>query len=104
MAKKKKFDGVIEAVRYKADGQVDWVRAYLRRGAVFSDHVMLDRQTLVDDLKSGKRYLVGKRIPRMAGTFKVDKPLQVLQGNGQEILATGDQQVEHDDLTGVPVI
>ena len=29
----KKYDGVIEAVHYAPDGQVEWVRAYLRRGA-----------------------------------------------------------------------
>ena len=50
------FDGVIEAVRYKPDGQVDWVRAYLRRGPTFSDRIMINRATLIENLKSGKRY------------------------------------------------
>ena len=50
---KVKYDGVIEAVHYAADGQVEWVRAYLRRGPAFSDRIMLDRQTLIEDLKAG---------------------------------------------------
>jgi hypothetical protein len=38
----KKFDGVIEAVRYK-DGQIEVVRAFERRGSAFTDRVMLNR-------------------------------------------------------------
>ena len=57
---RQKFDGVVEVVHLKPDGQVDWVRAYLRRGAAFSDHIKLDRSTLVEQIKSGKRYLTGK--------------------------------------------
>jgi hypothetical protein len=38
----KKFDGVIEAVRYK-DGQIEVVRTFERRGAAFTDRLMLNR-------------------------------------------------------------
>ncbi|MDP1779148.1 MAG: hypothetical protein Q8K73_02630, partial [Anaerolineales bacterium] len=48
----KKIDGVIEAVRYK-NGQITWVRAYERRGATFSDRVLLDRKTLLQRLQKG---------------------------------------------------
>jgi hypothetical protein len=101
---KPKYDGVVEVVHLKPDGQVDWVRAYLRRGAAFSDHIMLDRPTLVEQIKSGKRYLTGKRIPLMAGSFEVDQPLRVVQKNGKEVLVTGELQSEQDRLEGVPVI
>lgn len=101
---KPKFDGVIEAVRYKPDGQVDWVRAYLRRGPTFSDRVLLDRQTLIEHLKSGKRYLAGKRVRLMASTFEVSEPLQVLQVDGAEVLVTGERRSERDSLEGVPLI
>lgn len=99
---KQKFDGVVEAVHYKPDGQVDWVRTYLRRGPVFSDYILLDRQTLVEHLKSGKQYVAGKRIPQLASTFEVTKPLQVIRKGGQEFLATGDLQPDQDCLEGVP--
>ena len=101
---RQKFDGVVEVVHLKPDGQVDWVRAYLRRGAAFSDHIKLDRSTLVEQIKSGKRYLTGKRIPLMAGSFEVDQPLRVVPKNGKEVLVTGELQSEQDRLEGVPVI
>lgn len=101
---KMKFDGVVEAVHYHPDGKVDWVRAYLRRGATFSDHVLIDRQTLVEHLNAGKRYVAGKRVSLMASTFEVFGPLRVLQKNGQEILVVGDAQAEQDHLEGVPII
>jgi len=99
---KQKFDGVVEAVHYKPDGQVDWVRTYLRRGPVFSDYILLDRQTLVEHLKSGKQYVAGRRIPQLASTFEVTKPLHVIRKDGLEILVTGDLQSNSDRLEGVP--
>jgi hypothetical protein len=101
---KPKFDGVVEAVRYTSDGQVDWVRAYLRRGPTFSDHQLLSRQTLIEDLKEGKKYLAGSRVPRMASTFKVSEPLRLLDRNGSEVLVTGELQADQDNLEGVPII
>jgi hypothetical protein len=100
----KKFDGVVEAVRYKPDGQVDWVRAYLRRGPIFSDRVIINRSTLIEHLKLGKRYLSGKRIPFMASTFEVDKPLRLSLKDGREVLSTEGLQVDTDNLAGVPSI
>jgi hypothetical protein len=101
---KSKFDGVIEAVHYTPDGRVAWVRAYLRRGPTFSDRVMLDRAALIDDLKSGKKYMAGRRIELQASTFELASPIQVAQCNGDEILVTGDRQADRDRLEGVPVI
>lgn len=101
---KPKFDGVVEAVRYTPDKSVAWVRIYLRHGAAFSDYVLMDRSTLVEHLKSGKRYVAGKRIPRMAGTFEVSAPLQLLQSNGREILATSATKADAEYLAGVPII
>lgn len=51
---KQKFDGVIDAVHYNPDGQVKWVRAYLRRGATFTDNLLIQRQDLVEEIRSGK--------------------------------------------------
>ena len=101
---KRKFDGVVEAVRYQSNGSVEWVRAYLRRGSIFSDRVLVDRETLIRQLKEGKRFVAGKRIPQMAGTFEVSQPLHLLQSNSKEILVTGDTQSEGDRLEGVPVV
>jgi len=98
----KKFDGVIEAVRYK-NGQIVVVRAFERRGAAFSDRVLLDRRELLDRLKKGKKYVVGKRTELMAGTFEVqEKSLQVLEQNGREVISTRADAV-HDELEQAPV-
>jgi hypothetical protein len=101
---KTKYDGVVEAVRYDATGQVDWVRAYLRRGPTFSDRVLVNRQELVDALKDGKVMKVGKRIEFMASTFEVKDSLRLIQTNGQEIIVSGDKQAQKDNLYGVPLV
>ncbi len=101
---KQKLDGVVQAVHYTMDGQVEWVRAYLRRGPTFSDRVKLDRQTLVANLKAGKRYFAGQPVPQMASTFQLAEPLQLLEKDGRVILVTGDRKADQDRLDGIPVI
>lgn len=101
---KPKYDGVVETARLGDDGQILWVRAHLRRGPTWSDHVLLDRKTLIEQIKSGRRFVVGKRIPRLAGTFEVSQPINLVQKDGQEYLVTGDTAAERDRLDGVPLI
>jgi len=101
---KDQVDGVIVSVRYKPEGQVAWVRAYLRRGKIFSDVVLLEREKLIQDIKSGKNYHAGQRLPYFGGRFEVKSPLKVIRNNNSEILVTGDSQTARDDLEGVPVI
>ena len=98
----KKFDGVVEAVRYK-NGQIEIVRAFERRGSAFTDRVMLNRHEFLNRLKKGKKYFVGQRKEFLAGTFEVqDKPVQVLDRNGQEIISTR-LEADHDELEQAPV-
>jgi hypothetical protein len=73
----KKIDGVIEAARYK-NGQIIIVRAYERRGATFSDRILLERKTLLERLQKGQTYLTGSREELRASTFKVGKPVLVV--------------------------
>lgn len=98
----KKFDGVIEAVRYK-NGQIEVVRAFERRGATFSDRIMLTRNELLERLKKRQNIVVGKRKEFLASTFDAQaKSLQVVNRNGKEIIATrGD--ADHDELELAPV-
>ena len=101
---KPKIDGVIEAVHYNKEGFVEWVRAYLRRGPTFSDRILLDRVSLIENLKSGKHYFAGYRIPLMASTFETRKPVQLIKKDDREILVTGDLEVDKDFLEGIPII
>ena len=101
---KPKIDGVIEAARYNPDGQIKWVRVYLRRGPTYSDRLLLDRQALVEQLKSGKIFMAGERVEQMASTFRLGKPVHLQQNNGQAVLVTGEAQGNQDRLEGVPII
>jgi hypothetical protein len=94
------FDGVIEAVRYKG-GQIALVRAYERRGATFSDHILLDRKTLLERLKQGRRFITGQRKELWASTFTVGKSVQALRRDGKDVLATRPD-AERDELENVP--
>jgi hypothetical protein len=97
----KKIDGVIEAVRYK-DGQIEVVRAYERRGAAFSDRLLLTRKELLDTLKKGRRFFTGTRKELMAGTFEVDQPLKIATRAGKELITTR-ADADHDTLEPAPV-
>jgi len=102
---KQQFDGVIEAVHYRPDGQVDWVRAYLRRGSAWSDRVILPRPDLIKEIKAGKQFMVGQRVEYMAGTFDVSRPVKISGQNGQEFLTTSaSASLDHDELEGTPII
>jgi hypothetical protein len=97
-----KFDGVVEAVRYNDDGQIQWVRAFLRRGPTWSDRVLLERESLINLLKTGKRFFVGRRVPQLAGTFETSVPIKLVGKNGKEIIVSDDVQSEQDSLKEAP--
>jgi uncharacterized protein YjhX (UPF0386 family) len=97
----KKVDGVIEAVHYK-NGQIVTVRAYERRGAAFSDRLLLERKELLERLKSKKMFVTGARKEFMAGTFEEGKLLQVVSRDGKDYIATR-ADADRDDLSPAPV-
>jgi hypothetical protein len=101
---KQKIDGVIEGVRYKSNGEVEWVRAYERRGATYSDHLLLKREVLIQKLKSGKKYMAGSRTPLMASTFEVSSPIRLVKAGERDILVIGELHSNQDRLEGVPII
>lgn len=95
-----KYDGVIEAVRYK-NGQITMVRVYERRGAAFSDWILLDRKTLSERLQKGMQFMTGSREDLLAGTFKVNKPVMLVNQNGREWIATREN-ADRDELEQTP--
>jgi hypothetical protein len=97
-----KFDGVIESVRYAPDGNILIVRAYQRRGATFSDYVLLDRQALVDQLKKRKKYVIGRRKEQLASTFETSRSIRLIDDNGKEVITTSGK-ADHDRLEETPV-
>jgi len=99
-----KYEGIIEAVHYNSDGRIDWVRAYERRGPTWSDHVLLDREKLIERLNAGKRFYAGKRVEYQASEFEVGAPIHLVQIEGGDVLVTGDVKTSQDQLAGVPII
>lgn len=97
----KKIDGVIEAVRYK-NGQIIMARIYEKRGATFSDRIMVDRKVLLERIQKGQQYVTGSREELLASTFSTGKSVLLVKNNDREFLTTRDSAT-HDELEGVPV-
>ena len=97
-----KIDGVIEAVRYDADGKIILVRGYVRRGATYSDRVLLNRETLLERLRQGQHIVTGQRKEFWASTFEVDKLVERLAFNNKEFITT-DGQSGRDTLENTPI-
>lgn len=100
---KKQYDGIVEAVHYTRNGQIDYVRAYVRRGFTFSDRVLLDRKTLLEQLKAKKRFITGQRREFLGSTFESGRDIQLVQHDGREFASTR-AEAARDELEGVPVI
>jgi len=99
----KKFDGVIEAVRYNPDGQIALVRAYVLRGVTYSDWVLLDRESLVERLKQGKKFTIGRRKEFLGSTFDFGKPVKIVNKNGGFVITTRDGASQRDEVEGTPI-
>ncbi len=93
-----KFDGVIEAVRYASDGKILMVRAYERRGPTFSDQVLIERPALLERLKNGKTYVIGRRTEFLGSTFETGAKL-ILVGD----FITTNPGANRDSLEAVPL-
>ena len=97
-----KYDGVIEAVRYTSAGQIEMVRMYERRGFVFSDGILLDREALVVKISQGRQFVTGQRKPFVANMFETGKFLHLSSGVNP-IITTKDQAGSQDFLANVPI-
>jgi len=93
-----KVDGIIEAVRYASNGKINVVRAYERRGAAWSDHVLLERRDLVEKLNKGKRFVIGRRKPYLGSLFETGAAVRVV---GEHVVSE-DLTAARDQLAGVP--
>jgi hypothetical protein len=98
------YDGVVEAVRLTSGGKIQWVRAYERRGPIWSDHLLIDRKTLIERIKSGKRFVTGKRITNMGSEFEIADKIKLQETSKGEIIISGNTPSKKDTLTDIPVI
>ncbi|MEI8133257.1 MAG: hypothetical protein WCG34_12560 [Leptolinea sp.] len=99
----KNFDGVIESVRYTPSGMIDMVRMYEKRGPSFSDLILLSRDQLLQKLRTGKIFAIGRRIPNLASTFEISMPIIIAGPTGKEVIITGQHHNDNDDIQGAPL-
>jgi len=99
-----KADLIIEAVHHKRNGQIDFVRAYQKRGATYSDCLLVKRQELLELLVLGMRVVTGQRIPLLGTVFLELAPVMLLTINNKQTIATGGSTENHIELAEVPII
>ena len=94
-----KIDGVIEAVRYTPGGLISVVRTYERRGAVWSDRVILARAELAARLADGKKFVIGQRKASFGSVFDTGPAVHM----AGEHIVSGAQTAASDLLVGVSI-
>ena len=104
MIKKKPYDGVIVAVRYASDGEIEWVRAFERRGFVFLDHMMLDRSALIERLQDGKNFKTGTRITYLGNDFEIMEDIHLVEKDGTNLVIAGQANSRQDSLGDLPTL
>jgi hypothetical protein len=95
----KKINAVIEAVRFSPSGQIELVRAYERRGPVWSDVQVLHRTELVNRLKNGQKFYCGSRKKFLGNQFEA---VALVQLDNNRVIS-GKPEGSLDFLNGVPV-
>ncbi len=98
----KKPDGIIEAVHVQ-NGKIMAVRAFDRRGATFGDCVLLDRESLLERLHKGRKFVTGTRRELWASTFETGARVHAVGQKGSEWISTRTDATK-DGLEGVPFI
>lgn len=101
---RRKIDGVIEAVRYTPEGDIDWVRFYERRDMAYSDVLILDRDGLLERLDKGQLFYTGKRKQYQGNSFNTAKKVITKEVNGRTVILTEGADAEQDQLEGVPLV
>jgi hypothetical protein len=93
-----KIDGIIEAVCYSSDRHIAQARVFTRRGFVWSDSVLFDREQLVEQIKQGKRFMTGRRTQYLGSSFETGKPVRL----SEDHIVTGESAGQ-DHLSGTPI-
>lgn len=104
MIKKKPYDGVVVAARYSPQGEIEWVRAFVRHGFVFSDRMDMDRETLLKNLREGKKFKTGERITYQGNDFKISDDIQLIESDSGSKIIAGEVSKNRDSLGNIPII
>jgi len=91
----KKVDVVLTSARYREGGvRLAQARGFERRGDVWSDTLLYDRETLVERLRAGERVVVGHE-GELPGDFEIGHRVRL---EGSEWLVVDGGAAVRDDL------
>jgi hypothetical protein len=99
-----KADLIIEAVHHKHNGQIDFVRAYQKRGTTYSDCVLMKRQELLEMLAMGNHVVTGQRILFLGTTFSDQTSVSLLTINNKQTIAMTGSIAYQKELAEAPII
>ena len=103
MIKKKPYDGVVVAVRYSSQGEIERVRFFERHGFVFTDRMMVSRGDLVERLQNGKRLKTGVRLLYQGNDFEIKEDINLIEKNGSNVIVVGQTTSDRDTLGNLPI-
>jgi hypothetical protein len=99
---KKRADLVLVDARPTADGRrIALARGYERRGDVWSDLLLLDRETLLARVKERKRVFAGRPL-ELPGDFALRSAVRLSGEKASPMLVSEDGKPEAEGL-GLPV-
>ena len=93
----KRLDIVVVAARYDLLGKLTVAQGFERRGHVWSDLILVDRDTLIRNLRSRRRVAVAVPTP-VPGDFEIVARVRLELKNGVEILASNSAHADQDHL------
>lgn len=98
----RKLDVVLVAARYGEDGKLKFAKGYERRGVVWTDVRIFDRESLIEKVRSGAKVVTGDPI-EMPGNYEPHGRVRVEGQDGSVYLVANGSGSERDDL-GLPVL
>ena len=93
----RKLDILLVAARYDRKGLLDVARGYERRGVVWTDVRLYDRDMLLERILAGDKVYTGEPV-ELPGNFKPIHPVRALGGRAAFRLATIEEPSAQDDL------
>jgi hypothetical protein len=93
----KRLDIVVVAARYDLLGKLTVAQGFERRGQVWSDLILVDRDTLIRNLRSRRRVAVAVPTP-VPGDFEIVARVRLEGKNGVEFLASNSAHADQDHL------
>jgi len=97
-----KADLIIETVHHKHNGQIDFVRAYQKRGSAYSDCLLVKRQELVKMLAKGMKVVTGQRIHLMGNSFSGLIPVSLFTMDNKSLIMTVGSTAGLKELAETP--